>query len=473
MAGCSGNEDEDILAMISKESSPTVHGVGQGSAAAAMSGKAGLAGQRRTNFRWTLAIFAMLMTFMSWIDRVNLAVTAPAIIKELHFTKVEIGMMQTVFFVSYAVFQIPSGALTEFFGHRRIVPLALTWWSVFTSLTAACRSFSTWIVVRALFGMGESPIYPGLNAAFTYWFPGRERGRAVGMMVMGAKFGPAVGIPAATLIMLHWGWRAVFVIFGAVGIVIAIAYYLLLRTYPRESRFVNEAELVYIADGQAAVPTATKLMPPWKDLLRSGQVWAVGGQFAMVDYIQYVFIAWLPLYLLEAHHFSLKQMGYLAALPELGFAFGTIACGFLGDYLICKGLAGSRSRAWFGGLGLTFCAVGLFLTATASQKWTTLLGLTLALMSLGFSITSAWTGCTDIAGKFSATVSGWMNFWGNIVGGAAPIITAWIATRYGWQAAIFTTASAGLLGAVCWIFVKPHKPLQYRSLAERPNVSRP
>jgi ACS family glucarate transporter-like MFS transporter len=115
----------------------------------------------------------------------------------------------------------------------------------------------------------------------------------------------------------------------------------------------------------------------------------------------------------------------------------------------------------------------LFLTATASQKWTTLLGLTLALMSLGFSITSAWTSCTDIAGKFSATVSGWMNFWGNIVGGAAPIITAWIATRYGWQAAIFTTASTGLLGAVCWIFVKPHKPLQYRSLAERPNVSRP
>jgi ACS family glucarate transporter-like MFS transporter len=107
--------------------------------------------------------------------------------------------------------------LTEFFGHRRIVPLALTWWSVFTSLTAACRSFSTWIVVRALFGIGESPIYPGLNAAFTYWFPGRERGRAVGMMVMGAKFGPAVGIPAATLIMLHWGWRAVFVVFGAGG----------------------------------------------------------------------------------------------------------------------------------------------------------------------------------------------------------------------------------------------------------------
>jgi ACS family glucarate transporter-like MFS transporter len=409
----------------------------------------------------------MLMTFMSWIDRVNLAVTTPAIIQELHFTKVQIGMMQSVFFVCYAVFQIPSGALTEFFGHRRIVPLALTWWSVFTALTGVCRSFSSWIVVRGLFGIGESPIYPGLNAAFMYWFPRRERGRAVGMMVMGAKFGPAMGIPIATIIMLHWGWRAVFFVFGAVGVVIAIAYYLLLRTYPRESRFVNEAELAYIADGQAAPPAAAKIMPPWKELFRSGQVWAVGAQFAMVDYIQYVFIAWLPVYLLEAHRFSLKQMGSWAPVPELGFAFGTIACGVVGDYLIGKGLAGSRSRAWFGGIGLLSCGLGLALTAISSQKWTTLAGLTFALMSLGFTITSSWTSCTDIGGKFSATVSGWMNFWGNIVGGAAPIITAWIATRYGWQTAIFATAGTGFIGAICWIFVKPHRPLQYRSVEAR------
>lgn len=427
----------------------------------------GKTGQKRTNFRWSLAIFAMLMTFMSYIDRINLAVTTPAIMKELHFTKVQIGTFQTVFFVCYALFQIPSGTLTEFFGHRRIVPLALTWWSIFTSLTAVCRSFSTWIIVRALFGMGEAPIYPGLNAAFSYWFPRRERGRAVGMLVMGAKFGPAVGIPAATLIMLRWGWRSVFVIFGALGVVIAIAYYVLLRTHPRESRFVNEAELEYIADGQAEIPVATKTMPPWKDLLRSGQVWAVGAQFAVADYIQYVFIAWLPVYLLEAHHFSLKQMGFAAALPELGFAFGTIACGILSDYLIGRGLVGSKSRAWFAGSGLLFCGIGLSLTAIAADKWTTLVGLTLSLMALGFTMNSSWTSCTDLAGKFSGTVSGWMNFWGNIVGGAAPMITAWIATQYGWQAAIFATASTGLIGAVCWFFVKPHKPLQYPSLVAR------
>jgi ACS family glucarate transporter-like MFS transporter len=444
--------------MNSEKSSSTLGQAGQEPAARP-------AGQKRTNFRWWLAFFAMLMTFMSYIDRINLAVTTPAIIKELHFTKVQIGTFQTVFFLCYALFQIPSGTLTEFFGHRRIVPLALTWWSVFTSLTAFCRGFSTWIVVRGLFGIGEAPIYPGLNAAFSYWFPRRERGRAVGMMVMGAKFGPAVGIPTATLIMLHWGWRSVFVVFGVIGVLIALAYYLLLRTHPGESRFVNQAELEYIADGQKEIPTATKIMPPWKDLLHSSQVWAVGAQFATADYIQYVFIAWLPVYLLEAHHFSLKQMGFAAALPELSFAFGTIACGIASDYLIGKGLAGAKSRAWFAGSGLFFCGVGLALTALADNKWLTVLGLSFSLMSLGLTMNSAWTTCTDLAGMFSGTVSGWMNFWGNIIGGIAPMLTAWIATHYGWQAAIFATASTGLIGAICWLFVKPHKPLQYQSLA--------
>ncbi len=112
---------------------------------------------KRTNYRWVLAFFAMLMIFMNYLDRVNLAVAAPSIMKELHFTKVQLGFFQTVFFLSYALFQIPSGTLVEFFGHRRIVPLSLAWWSIFTSLTAACSTFGTWVVIRAMFGIGEAP----------------------------------------------------------------------------------------------------------------------------------------------------------------------------------------------------------------------------------------------------------------------------------------------------------------------------
>jgi ACS family glucarate transporter-like MFS transporter len=416
---------------------------------------------KRTNYRWTLAIFAFLATFVAYLDRVNMAVATPSIMKELHFTKVQIGTLQTVFFVFYALLQVPSGTFTEFFGHRKVVPLGLCFWSIFTCLTAACRSFGAWIVVRTLFGVGEAPVYPGLSAAYPNWFPKKERGKAISFMLAGAKFGPVIGIPLSTLIMVHYGWRPVFVSFGVLGIVLAVAYYLLLTNYPHESRYVNKAEVEYINDGKVATDTK-KVMPPWSDFFRSGQFWAIGGQFTAAIYINYMFLAWLPVYLLEAHHFSLKQMGFAAAIPELGYALGNIFCGTLSDFLIGKGWAGSKSRAWFGGVGLLLCCAGLYMTAIVDGKIATILWLTFALASLGATMNASWTTCADVAGKFAGTVSGWMNFCGNVVGAAAPLITGWVVTRYGWTSAIMLSATWAIVGAVIWIFVKPGIPLKHR-----------
>jgi MFS transporter, ACS family, glucarate transporter len=416
---------------------------------------------KRTNYRWVLAFFAMLMIFMNYLDRVNLAVAAPSIMKELHFTKVQLGFFQTVFFLSYALFQIPSGTLVEFFGHRKIVPLSLAWWSVFTSLTAACSTFGTWVVIRAMFGIGEAPAYPGLNTAIFNWFPKRERGRAVGIMLMGSKLGPVFGIPVCTMLVIHYGWRSVFWVCGGIGVFIALAYYVMIRTYPHESRFVNQAELEHIADGQpVAAPTQKKALAPWSQFLRSPQFWCIGCQLGTANFVSYVFIAWLPVYLLEAHHFSLKAMGFAAAIPELSFAIGNVICGLATDYVIGRKLATSKVRAWFGGLGQLMCCLGLYMTAISDGKVPTIFWLSVALAFLGFSMNSSWTSASDLGGKFSGSVSGWMNFLGNLIGGMAPIIVAWVATGWGWKAAILVTALSGIVGATCWAFVRPDRPLK-------------
>jgi ACS family glucarate transporter-like MFS transporter len=411
--------------------------------------------QKRSNYRWTLAIFVLLITFMSFMDRVNLAIAAPEIMKEFHFTKIQIGMMQTAFFLSYAFFQIPSGLATEYLGHRRMVALAMAWWSLFTSLTAFCGRFSVWIIVRVLFGVGEAPVYPGLNSALAGWFPRKERGKAMGFLVTGSCLGQIVGLPLAGLIMVTWGWRAVFVSFGMLGLVLAVCYYALMRTDPQESKFVNAAELEYIADGRPISKSTKRAMAPWKDFLRSGQFWAIACQFSMADYINYVFISWLPVYLLEAHQFSLKQMGFVAAVPFMGPAIGGMSCGFIADYVVKKGWATSKCRSWFGGIGLLFCCCALYMTATTGDRWLTVMWLTIALGGLGFTFNSSWASCADIGGRFSGTVAGWINFWGNLCGAAGPTITALVVTRYSWRAAILVTAVAGIIGAVSWLFVKP------------------
>jgi ACS family glucarate transporter-like MFS transporter len=381
--------------------------------------------------------------------------------EEFHFTKVQIGFLQTVFFTAYALFQIPSGTLTEYFGHRKIVALALVWWSAFTSLTAACTSFASWIVIRGLFGMGEAPVWPGLNVALYNWFPKHERGRAVAIMFLGSKMGQVIGLPISAMLIISFGWRSSFWIFGGLGILLGAAYYLVVTTFPHESKFVNRLELDYIADGRDVhTSTPEKALAPWSRFLRSSQFWAIGVQLGTGNFVNYVFIAWLPVYLLEAHHFSLKGMGFAAMVPEFSFAMGALLCGVISDFVIGRKILDSRVRMWLGGSGQLICCLALCLTATSDDNVLTIFCLSLALAFLGFSMNSTWTSASDLGGKFSGSVAGWTNFIGNLIGGAAPMVIAWVASEWGWQAAIITTSLSGLIGAFSWAFVRPHRPLE-------------
>ncbi len=420
-------------------------------------------GSKRTNYRWILAILAFLIAFTMYIDRVNLAVAAPGIMDELHFTKVQLGFLSTVFFLSYALSQIPSGTLIELFGHRRVVALSLAWWSSFTFLTASCSSFASWVAVRALFGLGEAAGYPGLISAMQKWLPKWERGRAVGMMLLGSKIAPAVATPAAALLMISFGWRAIFWAFGVLGLLVALVYFVAIRTNPRESRFVNQAELDYIYEGKPAddsSKTQKKELAPWGTFLRSPQFWALGFQNAMSTFCNNVFIAWLPVYLLEAHHFSLKAMGFAAAIPDLSFGFGSLLSGMICDYLIGRKITNARIRAWVGIAGQLLFCLGLYLTVYTDGKGMAVLWLSVALGCQGLSVTSTWASPSDLGGRFSASVAGGMNFIGNFVGCTAPVVVGWVATEWGWQAAILVTATSGIIGALCWLFVRPDRPLK-------------
>lgn len=422
---------------------------------------------RRTNYRWILAFFAMLIYCLNYMDRVNLAVAAPAIMKELHFTKVQLGFFQTVFFVSYALFQVPWAALIENYGHRKLVPVSLASWSIFTAITPLCSSFGSWVVVRTLFGIGEAPAANGLNIAIGNWFPRSERGRAVGIMLVGSKIGPAIGIPAATMLMIHYGWRASFWVFGIVGVVVAVLYYIFITTYPHESRFVGKAELDYIQEGKSTgAITQKKALAPWGLFLRSPAFWCIGIQQGMSNFVIWVFLSWLPVYLLEAHHFSLKSMGFAAMIPETVYALGVFACGMATDYVLSSKIADSRAKTWFGGGGAFLSCICLYLTAISTGKVSTILWLSLALAFTGFSYNTAWTTSTDIGGRFAGTVAGWMQGLGSLIGAFAPIIVAWVVTGWGWKAGILVTAMSGILGGICWMFIHPERPLKGTELPE-------
>ena len=416
----------------------------------------------KTNFRWSLAILMFSISFISYMDRVNLSVATPTIMREFGFDKMDMGLVQTMFFVGYSLMQIPGGIMAEYFGHRRVLTISVIWWSVFTALTGFCNSFAAFAGVRAMFGLGEGPMAPSMGRFMYRWFNKSEKGRASSFMLAGVFFGPVVGPSITVALMMTFGWRSVFVVFGAVGLVLAALWYYLAVDSPRNSKFTNVAEADYIEEGQDQA-SDKKELAPWKDFLGSTQFWAIGIQYFITDYIMYVFLAWLPLYLMEAQNFSMTSMGIAASFPWAALCAVTLFSGFMSDKLVAAGVSKHNARTLFGIGGLIACCIALYLGAVATVPWKNVLWLTISLGALGFTFNASWAACIDIGGKFVGSVSGWMNFWGNLGGIAAPTATAWIATNYGWQEAILATAATGVIGIIAWIAVKPDIPLKLKN----------
>lgn len=416
-------------------------------------------GQKPTKIRWVLGIFLFVLGFVAYMDRVNLSVAGPMIMDEFGFNKVQYGMLQTLFFAGYALMQIPGGMMAEYFGARKAMTFAITWWSAFTLFTATSSSFLTFGIARTLFGVGEGPLYPGGSVLVTNWFNKKERGTANSFILAGSFVGPVLAPAITVAVITTFGWRAIFYIFGGIGILVALGWWLIARDHPKDHQLVNKAELAIIMEGKDALEPAKKELAPWRNFIGSVQFWAIGIQYFITDYIMYVYLSWLPIYLMEAQKFSLKEMGVAAAFPWLALAITTLSSGFFSDRLIAKGASVNRVRTAFGAIGLVVSSIALYLAAGSANPIITVIWLTISLGALGFTFSSSWACCNDLGQKFTGSIAGWMNLWGNLGGVVAPTLTAIIALRYGWQSAISATAFIGVLGVCAWFFVRPDRPI--------------
>lgn len=407
-----------------------------------------------SRFRWVLALVMFVISFAAYMDRVILSAATPSLMQEFSFTKVDIGLLQTLFFTGYALMQIPGGMLAECFKHRLIVTIAALCMSIFTVFTGVCQSFLAFAFVRTLVGIGEGPLFPALSVFISRWFHNNEKAKASSFMSGGSFVGPMLGSAFTVFLTITLGWRSVFYILGVVGLILAVVWYAFALNHPSESRQANEAEKAYIIGGNDALGNSAKIAP-WKQFLKSRQFWAIGVQYFVTAYIMYVYLAWLPLYLMEAQHFSLAQMGIGASVPWIAlFAVNGISA-IVSDKLVTKGIAKNKCRSWFAITGLAGCACFMYVASLASTPWMNVLWLSLSLGSLGLTFATAWPACIDLGGVYSGSVAGWMNFCGNVGGVVAPITTAWLATHYGWQTALFVTSASSALGIVAWLMVQP------------------
>ena len=183
------------------------------------------------------------------------------------------------------LFEIPSGALGDRIGPRRVLTRIVLWWSGFTSVTGLVTGQNSLLLVRFLFGMGEAGALPNVGVAVARWFPLHERGRAFGILLMAGQFGSALAPLLVVPIQIRYGWRASFFAFGILGVAWSVVWYLWFRDSPAENPRLSPEELEETRGIILKAPHAL----PWGIALRSGNLWTVMGLAFCSVYALYFF----------------------------------------------------------------------------------------------------------------------------------------------------------------------------------------
>jgi sugar phosphate permease len=295
---------------------------------------------RPSKGRWYVLLLISVMYLITYLDRVNISTAAPEISKEFGFDKVTMGVIFSAFAWSYALFQVPGGWLSDRFGARGVLTGVVGFWSIMTAATAAAFSATSFIAIRFMFGVGEAGAFPGATRAMQLWYPRPERGLVQGVTHSASRLGAAIAPPIVVLIMSEFGWRPVFYICGAVGFLWSLWWALTYRNLPEDHPLVNKAELQAIrgVDSSGVIkppPMEQQTHVPWMTLIRSPNMWAIMCAYFTYVYCLWIFLSWLPSYLIEARHFTLLKVGIYASLP--------LFAGVIGDTL--GGLATDRRPA--------------------------------------------------------------------------------------------------------------------------------
>src|SRR5580658_365702 len=200
----------------------------------------------RSHVRWVVLLLLCLMYLITYLDRVSLANTAPLISKEFGFSKVTMGIIFSAFIWAYALFQVPGGWMGDRFGPRKVLSAIMTYRTVIAVVTTRAFSLPSFWTIRFLLGVGEAGAFPTATRAMQMWYPRDERGFVQGISHAASRFGAAIGPPIAVAIMIHYGWRSVFYVIGALSLLWSLLYMLVYRNMPEEEKFVNREELARI-----------------------------------------------------------------------------------------------------------------------------------------------------------------------------------------------------------------------------------
>ncbi len=387
--------------------------------------------RRVPRYRWRIAGLIAVGVLINYFDRISISAAGPQLERTFHLTPVDLGLLFSAFFWSYALVQIPVGLVVDRFGVTRIGRWSAALWSAAQLLTACAGGFVGVFLARLLLGIAEAPSFPASSKATGYWFPRTERALSTSLYDVGAKFSNVIGVPLVAFAVVRLGWRWGFAVVAALSFAYFVVFCRMYRDPSQHPRLTRE-EREYLAahgaepEGQPSDGAAGALVY----LLSTRKVWGLVIGFGAYGYSFNLFLTWLPDYLVHTMHRSILTSAGFAAIPwACASAADLLVGGWLIDFLVRRGRDATRVRKAVLVIGMCIGLAVLGATVTA-RPGVALAWISVALAGLCAAAPVAWSLPSLIAPKGGVgAVGGIMNFSNNMMGVVAPIVTGFVVGR--------------------------------------------
>ncbi|MEO8451092.1 MAG: MFS transporter, partial [Gemmatimonadota bacterium] len=297
--------------------------------------------------RWRMPLALLVTTLINWFDRSGMSLALPKIVQERGWTTAEAGAngakLLSFFFIGYGLSNMFLSPIAERFGPKRSIVVAIVAFSICTALNAPLGStVAALVALRLILGVAEGIHFPMSSAIVSRWFPPEERSRANGMWIFGPQLAIIIGPFLMVPLIQHFGWRAMFLVLGGAGLLVALPIVLL---------FLRD-------DGPYAPPPGGKASESAFAAFRRFDYWLVLVTGILSNVILYGLLTWLPTYLAESRHVHFEDLAGWTAAPYWIGALAIPVWATLGDL--------KNKRALFASIGCGVAGIAVYLGAHAA-----------------------------------------------------------------------------------------------------------
>jgi ACS family D-galactonate transporter-like MFS transporter len=394
--------------------------------------------------RWSILALLAVGALIAFVDRTSIssALAAPSFKHHFHLSNLDRGWINSAFFWSYAALQIPMGWVVDRYGVKRAYTVCFIIWCAASALTGLTTTLAALIVMRLVVGAAEAVVVPASYRWIRNNFHEGQSGTAVGLYMLGTKFGPAIGAPVAAWLIVAYDWRAMFFITGAVGLVWLLPWLFMVKNdLPKKS------EMVAVRAKASAVPM--------KNILASPLVWGTLVVNFCYNYFTFYCMTWMPAYLVEHRGLTLEKMGLYSFFSFAGIAIVALAAGWVADKLIARGGDAVVVRKSFVIAGFLVAST-VILGAKTDNTALALFWNVFSLSGLGLATANNLALCrlTLIPKPAVGVVTGIQQVAVSLAGMVAPILSGWLLdVSGGYTVPMYVIFAFLLLGAVTTLFV--------------------